>query len=877
LAVTAIDEDSGERIWGPISPLDYNSDSDSDYSTCRLFVFNGQPYVFYSTGGGAFKLYARKLSPTSQFDSEVLLASGSTTYGFPAGNTWDVLNFNDLRIVVGYSVSTVDITTRYFDEDLVELTSPYDVKTYNTGSPFAEQITLSMSSEGNSFFGFASDGTTTTVEYMLIGSTANTLRAMQNLGIDAGIQQDNLGGLCIIANPENLDGEDGVRGFYNPLSDVYGDAANGFGRATIRWHIANDGTLTVQTSDYQGHGYEVISKGWQHGDNWYYLMYRSAENNNCYYIGSWTLEDENPRLVISSQILYGRVPDGDSQYRPTQLNANFVEISPGVARVAVISLDSLSSVPGVVSVKVDFTSRDRLSAIPYGRTMVLAGMNLHAFCGKYLRELNFFYSPRKLRLSELDSGGYIPEGTFSMVVVYEFTDRNGYLHRSNPSPPASITTVAGDDNSIQVDVEQYVVTNSNYGGKDVELIAYRTTNNGTIYYRDAYYEKTEGGSEPASPTNQVNFPFLARGGMNLTRSDEELETQPVLFTVSGEIPPTPIPPVKYLTSWGSRIWAGGSARDENIYYSKINQTNLMPEFSELFSTSVQDKPGRTTGLIGLSDKIVMSKRGRLFYAFGGGPDNLGGGGAFSKFEEIPGVSGAVNGKSMVVNSSGINFKSDKGVYTLSPSLETIFSGAAYEDAVDEEIIQSVTPIDSETIRFVTESGILAYNTFFNAWSKDSSSVLAPKAACLYDNVFHVMTDDAVFKENKTKWLDGDTGYDFSVETGWTSLASIVGFQRFYKLFIVMDNLTPYSVTVSLAYDYRDYEDTTTFLNSTDSRIIIYPTRQKCEAFRFKIEVTARDGLEETEQTLNINFIGIEAGTKQGLPKQLPVSKRIGVT
>jgi hypothetical protein len=124
-----------------------------------------------------------------------------------------------------------------------------------------------------------------------------------------------------------------------------------------------------------------------------------------------------------------------------------------------------------------------------------------------------------------------------------------------------------------------------------------------------------------------------------------------------------------------------------------------------------------------------------------------------------------------------------------------------------------------------------------------------------------------------KWTDDTTSYDYSVETGWMSFAGIAGFQRFYKMFMVMDNFTAYTVTISLAYDYGPYVDFTTFTDSTDSRIMIYPSKQKCEAFRFKIEVTANG---DTEQSLNINFIGIVAGTKVGLPKQLPVSQRIGV-
>jgi hypothetical protein len=407
----------------------------------------------------------------------------------------------------------------------------------------------------------------------------------------------------------------------------------------------------------------------------------------------------------------------------------------------------------------------------------------------------------------------------------------------------------------------------------VRLIPYRTEADGSILFRDDYTDTGSGSTKP-NPIMLENKIDQQAVAITLTYNDATLTTQAALYTTGGETPPSPIPPVKYLTSWNGRIWAGGSSRDEAVYFTKLNQTNLMPEFSELFSIAVQDKPGRTTGLIGFTDKMFLAKRGRLFYAYGAGPDRTGEGGTFSPFEEIPGVSGAVNGKSMVINGKGINYKSDKGVYTMGPGLETIYSGAAYEDEVDEDILVAITPTDTDTLRFVTPTGILTYNEFFNAWSKDSSASLVPTDATLYNNKFHVLTDTELLRENLNKWTDGNTSYDMLVETGWISFSGLAGFQRFYKLFMVMDNLTPYDVKVSLAYDYGDYESETTFTGVTDSRIIVYPTKQKCEAFRFKIEATGTSG---TEQSLNLNFVAVEAGIKSGLPKQLPVAQRIGVT
>lgn len=866
MSVTAVDEATGERVFGPIS-----IDS-GDISVLRLILFKGVPYVFYSSiasVGSAGPIKGRSLSPDGLGTEVSLVLDMYQMVNFSGGNHWDIINYNDERMVLVYPVSIAIRSTKYFDADLTSPGSPTTVNT-TLNLDDQDQTSISVSSSGDRFFIFCSQGPHTDIEYFIVDDSGTVTTDPEIMILSVGGGQADSGGLCVISNPENLGGVDGARCYYNPNSTTYGNSGDGFGKGTIRWHVANDGTITISSDDKLGHGFEVISGGWLNDGKWYYLLYRSAIDDTCYYIGSW----EGDNLIITAQLLYGRVPDGFSQYRPVQFNTHFIEISPGVARVAVISKDLATAVPGIVSIKVDFNSRDKYSAVPYGRSMILAGTNLHAFCGQYLRELNFFHTSREPKLTQLSSGGYIPEGVYKVVLVYEFTDRNGYLHRSNPSPPATVTTVAGEDNLIQCKVESYVVTNLTGEGGLVALIPYRTVANGSTFHRDEYYEKTENGTEPANPTNQKNSAFLDARTITMKRSDEELETQAFLFTDSKEVPSTPIPPVKYLTTWGSRIWAGGSARDEAIYFSKINQTNLMPEFSEFFSISIQDKPGRTTGLVGLTDKIILSKRGRLFYSYGAGPDRIGEGGDFALFEEIPGVGGAVNGKSMVVNGAGVSYKSDKGIYTLSPGLLTQFSGASYEDEANEDILRAITPIDSETVRYVTASGVLSLDTFFNTWSKDSSFTLEPVDACLYANKFHVLTPSSVLVENRSSWVDAGSSYDMSIETGWISLATVVGFQRFYRMFMVMDNLSPYTVTVSLAYDYGPYVDFTTFNDVADSRIIIYPSKQKCEAFRLKIEVSPNGG---TEQSLNINFIGLVVGTKQGLPKQLPVSQRIGVT
>jgi len=859
--VMGVDESSGEVLFNPQQAIV------NEETTMKLFEFNGQAYIIYSKNvGGDCEIFGRLLSASGMGDEITLATDASQGVSNVGGNFWDVMDWKGDRIVLGYFNSDFSNSTiRYFDEALTELTGSYAA--LNTPTEFwGNGFILVPSSSDDRFFAAGHGGGLGifSFQYFIVNEDGTLNTSVKHISlVPSDLTSASVEGGSGI--PEKFNGKDGVRLFVCPTMKVFtAGAANAKGVWHV--HVADDQTLTATTKSL--YDIQIISKPWVYDGKTFFVFYRNAENDSSYFLG--TIVDE--KLSICSQILYGRAPDETSDFFVRLTQRNITEISPGVARFAVLAKDSVTQMPGCVSAKVDFLSKELFTSVPYGNSVIVGGTNLHSFGGQYFRELNFFNTARAPILTDTAADGEITDGTHLVLIVYEFQDKNGYLHRSNPGPSSSITVSEGNAGSITVEVSNYTNSNIDIDGYYlVKIIPYRTLAGGSIFHRDDYFENWGGGGATPYIHNNGNFPTRE---IDLRRSDDELESQPFLFTGGGEVPPTPIPPVKYLSTWNGRIWAGGSARDETVFFSKLNQTNLMPEFSELFSVSVQDKPGRTTGMIGFTDKMFLAKRGRLYYSFGSGPDNTGAGGSFNPFEEIPGVSGAVNGKSIVVNHQGINYKSDKGVYTMGPGLNVAYTGAAFEDEVNEDIIKAIAPIDSETIRFVTPTGILSFNNFFNTWSKDSSTTLVPIDATLYKNQFHVLTSTKVLRENLNKWKDDETSYDVTLQTGWISFAGVAGFQRFYKMLMVMDNLTPYSVKVSIAYDYGDFEDETTFTDTTDARIIIYPSKQKCEAFRLKIEMTGTSG---TEQSLNLNFIAVVAGVKKGLPKQLPVAQRIGVS
>jgi hypothetical protein len=864
--------ESGDVVFRPI-----RFDAQEDLSV-RMIKFDNRAYVVYSYTNNAlnnFTIKAFEVTKTGM-GSVITLATdgGGGDEKSLARNNFFVENWKDTRLILTYSNPARSILVRYFNYSLVELTAPYDVLVTPTGLGIGRinQIYLGVVGTDDAF-------QVATVFRTIADTDSGWIQVNEDGTLRHGLQIFNVpsaGGFEIPGFTRGITMYGADTGCY-VLANMNGDQyPRGYG---VRTFFTQPNVVATPVS-HNLYDVRIISRHIVYNGNRYHVYYRSAPNDTGYFLGTRTAVNAEPALseniYVVTRILFGRAPDEDSDYEPLMVNVNINEISEGVFRFSLVTRDSVTQVPGSVSALVDFNSKELFTGEPYGNSVLVAGTNLHSYGGQYLRELGFFYSPRAPVLTAVASGGYVQDGKCRVLCVYEFTDKNGYLHRTAPGPSTEVQSAGGNTSTIEMVINTYLNGNIDAEGLNLtKIIPYRTLAGGSIFYREDYVDQWDLlPDQKAKPFVHDNLDFETTT-IDLIKSDEALESSAVLYTDGGEVPPSPMPPIKYLSTWGSRIWGGGSPRDEAIFFSKINQTNLIPEFSEALNITIQDKPGRTTGIQGFTDKIVLSKRGRLFYSYGQGPNNLGGAGSFALFEEIMGVSGAINGKSMVVNGAGLHYKSDKGIYTLGPGLNTVFSGAMFEDSADEDILKAITPIDSETIRFLTASGIISHNNYFGSWSLDSSTELLPKDAVIHDNEFYVLTtDDKVMIETKDSYVDNSAEYDMSLETGWISTAGLVGFQRFYKLMMVMDNKSPYSVTVSLAYDYGAYEDSVSFVDSVDARIIIYPRKQKCEAFRLKIEVTPTTG---NQNSLNINFIGIVVGSKKGLPKQLPVSQRIGTS
>ena len=287
----------------------------------------------------------------------------------------------------------------------------------------------------------------------------------------------------------------------------------------------------------------------------------------------------------------------------------------------------------------------------------------------------------------------------------------------------------------------------------------------------------------------------------------------------------------------------------------------------------------------MHDKLVIFKRRQIWATNGDGFDARGMGINFADPYLINETIGCSNAKSVVFTPEGIMFQSDFGIYLMGKNFQVDFIGAPVKYFTDTLTITSanIVPQKNHAV-FTTSDGVaLIYNYQFAQWSTFTN--YEAKDACVADGTlyFKRQNNDKIACENAN--ATGDTASDLiplTVETGWYSLAQVVGYQRVYRMVFAGHNIDEHKLTIKTAYDFEptwtdeqvfDSSNLSTFdisqyfgdgLASTyqDQAYLleVHGSRQKCTAIRFSISDA---GTNNTKENFSINALGLLVGVKRG--------------
>jgi len=481
-------------------------------------------------------------------------------------------------------------------------------------------------------------------------------------------------------------------------------------------------------------------------------------------------------------------------------------------------------------------------------------------------------------------------GTYSYIVVFEWFDNKGNLHRSTPSPAAT-HTISGNTTTVNVTVPTLRLTSK----PGVIISVFRNT----IAQPANFYRVF---STP-NPQNATNSDLSDTVNVADSTTDAAIVGHQPLYTTGGVEAAFAVPAPKAIFSYKNRLMVVPSETPTVIWFSKLIEQSVPGspvEFASDFTIQINTTGGDLVNGIQMDDKAIVFQENSVLYFVGDGPDDTGANNDFSPPQQIASDTGLADGNSLVLTPIGVMFKSPKGIYLLDRSLQMTYIGQDVEKYNSISVTSAVLIPNTTQVRFMlnatTGVNCLVYDYLLNQWSEftNHSSV----NAAVYQNLYtFLMPNGTLLQETPGAYSDNGAYIPMLIQTGWLSFDQLEGFQRIKKFIFLGDYYSAHALNVYLTYDFDPNTLQTTVINPANVldfsdtwgsgapwgddatwggdyqnyQFRVFTSRQKCEA----IQVTIQDvHTTEIGQSFSLSGIAFEVAGKQGVFK-LPASQSFG--
>jgi hypothetical protein len=470
-------------------------------------------------------------------------------------------------------------------------------------------------------------------------------------------------------------------------------------------------------------------------------------------------------------------------------------------------------------------------------------------------------------------GGVTPASAYSVGQI---------INNANLAQNTYVTAVLGGSNILQLSAPciSTSAANNPFGTFDVDSILvtvptltataknnvtielYRTTCNGTVYYKTA-----TAANNPA--TDSITFTD--------TTADSLLVSNPQLYTNGGEVENigAPAANIVYANSKG-RVILVPSESPLTWWYSKQVISGVPVEFSDLFTTTVTSKLGSITAIGEMDDKLVFFGPTTKGYVVGSGPAADGTNNDYSDLILIPSTKGCQNQASVISTPDGIIYQSARGIYLLSRNLTDVYIGADVEAYSSYAITSAQATPNTTEIEFTLSNGQkLVYDYNQRQWGVDTLPAEAFDTTIFSGVTNYLTTTGLVTQAAPGTYTDNTAFIPLSLKTSWLQMAGIQGFQRVWDLNILGTYFSPHTLTVNIYTDYQTSPGQTVTIpvlsDPVGYQFTIHLLVQKCEAMQIEIIETQSGSF---GQGFSISALTFSAGIKQGL-RSLPESKSYG--
>lgn len=448
------------------------------------------------------------------------------------------------------------------------------------------------------------------------------------------------------------------------------------------------------------------------------------------------------------------------------------------------------------------------------------------------------------------SGGSLDEATYQYKAVFEKEDAQGNIYRSEPSDAASISTTSSNK-TVTVKVNNM---HSAMPGGAYQCVLYRTEGGGDVFH------KVQTVSASAASGLTIDFTDDI--------ADSSVLAGAFLYTEGGELPNTRCPASFYVEEHRNRLFV--ISENNRIFFSKEYQEGFGVSFTDTFFVPLDglddDEP---TALGSAGGTIYLFRENSTWALSGDGPDKAGTGQYYTP-QLVSNSIGALKGSPTLFTDEGLFFQSAKGIFLVGSGGIT-YVGSPVEDILGtSRIIDMIQDQETSTIRFITDSNVIAYNYNAKQWSNYTFSTLSSNkivGSGNTDNDIYLTTNNNVLWKESGYKLD-TTYLPLKLKTGWISFNSIQGFGRVYRFALLGKSKDKHVLTVKVYYDYDDDStaDTYTFTTaSADDAVLQFRahlSKQKCEAIKF--EIYDADNSASTGDGFVIESIALEVGIKKGI-------------
>lgn len=361
---------------------------------------------------------------------------------------------------------------------------------------------------------------------------------------------------------------------------------------------------------------------------------------------------------------------------------------------------------------------------------------------------------------------------------------------------------------------------------------------------------------------------------------------PYVDSTPPELASEPIGPTLDVCSTQQRLFAIDAEDRLAVRFTKPFVKGYAPEWNAALSLRCAAEGGDLVACEVLDDKLVLFKQERIYVTpVTSGPDATGGGQAFYPPREVAADVGCVSRASVVKGPFGIVFESARGIYLLDRSLTLTWIGEAVRDTVDGHSITSavVVPEHNEVRFALDDDTAVVWEYRIAQWSR-WDNVEAVDACMWRGRWARLISSSAcdVRYESSATYDAGEGRPMLSITTAWIKIAALQGFKRVWRATLLGDYYASGHLAIDVGYDYEStWTDTHEFTEAQLSalarlQIVVRPSRQKCQAIRFRVRERVQSG-QESAPTIGRGFvlqgIQLDVGMKRGAFKLLPVAAK----